>query len=55
MIAFLIFYAVFSAIVSFVILLQDNEWYFALIWAICFGFILFPIAMGNAIATINKL
>lgn len=52
---FLIFYAVFSAIVSFVILTQDNEWYIALIWSVCFGFILFPIAMGNAIAKINKL
>ena len=55
MLEFLIFYAVFSAIVSFVILIQDNEWYFALIWAVCFGFILFTIAMGNAIAKINKL
>lgn len=55
MLEFLIFYAVFSAIVSFVILLQDNEWYIALIWAVCFGFILFPIALGNAIAKINKL
>lgn len=55
MLEFLIFYAVFSAIVSFVILIQDNEWYIALIWAVCFGFILFPIALGNAIAKINKL
>lgn len=55
MIEILIFYAVFSAIVSFVILVQDNEWYFALIWAVFFGFILFPISMGNAIAKINKL
>lgn len=55
MIAFLIFYVVFSTIVSFVILIQDNEWYLALIWAICFGFIMFPIGMGNAIAKINKL
>ena len=55
MLEFFIFYAVFSAIVSFVILSQDNEWYFALIWAVCFGFILFPISMGNAIAKINKL
>jgi hypothetical protein len=55
MLVFLIFYAVFSTIVSFVILIQDNEWYFALIWAVCFGFILFPISMGNAIAKINKL
>jgi hypothetical protein len=55
MIEFLILYAVFSAIVAFVILTQDNEWYIALIWAVCFGFILFPIAMGNAIAKINKL
>ena len=52
---FFIFYAVFSAIISFVILVQDNEWYIALIWSVCFGFILFPIAMGNAIAKINKL
>ena len=51
---FFIFYAVFSTIVSFVILIQDNEWYFALIWAIGFGFILFPIAVGNAIAKINR-
>ena len=55
MIEILIFYAVFSAIIAFVILAQDNEWYIALIWAICFGFILFPISMGNAIAKINKL
>jgi hypothetical protein len=55
MLEFFIFYAVFSTIVAFVILSQDNEWYFALIWAICFGFILFPIAMGNAIAKINNL
>ena len=55
MMEFLIFYAVFSAIVSFVILKQDNEWYIALIWSVCFGFILFPIGLGNAIATINKL
>ncbi len=55
MLEFFIFYAVFSTIVSFVILTQDNEWYFALIWAVCFGFILFPISMGNAIAKINKL
>lgn len=55
MIAFLIFYAVFSTIVSFVILIQDNEWYIALIWSVCCGFTLFPIAMGNAIAKINKL
>lgn len=50
-----IFYVVFSTIISFVILTNDNEWYLALIWAICFGFILFPIALGNAIAKINKL
>jgi hypothetical protein len=55
MLEFFIFYIVFSTIVSFVILVQGTEWYFALIWAICFGFILFPIAMGNAIAKINKL
>ena len=55
MMGFFIFYAVFSTIVSFVILTQDNEWYFALIWSIGFGFILFPISMGNAIAKINKL
>ena len=55
MFEFLIFYAVFSTIISFVILLHDSEWYFALIWAVCFGFILFPISMGNAIAKINKL
>ena len=54
MMGFFIFYAVFSTIVSFVILAQDNEWYFALIWAIVFGFILFPIGLGNAIAKINK-
>jgi hypothetical protein len=55
MIEILIFYAVFSTIVSFVILTNDTEWHFALIWAICCGFILFPILMGNAIAKINKL
>jgi hypothetical protein len=55
MIEFFIFYAVFSAIIAFVILVQDNEWYFALIWSVGFGFILFPIALGNAIAKINKL
>jgi hypothetical protein len=55
MIEILIFYAVFSAIVSFVILSQDSEWYFALIWAVCFGFSIFPIALGNAITKINKL
>lgn len=52
---FFIFYVVFSIIVSFAILEKDNEWYFALIWAVCFGFILFPISMGNAIEKINKL
>ena len=50
-----IFYVVFSTIISFVILTNDNKWYLALIWAICFGFIIFPIALGNAIAKINKL
>lgn len=55
MIEFFIFYVVFSTIISFVILSKDNEWYIALIWAIGFGFILFPISMGNAIAKINKL
>ena len=50
-----IFYVVFSTIISFVILTNDNEWYLALIWAICFGFIIFPNALGNAIAKINKL
>ena len=55
MMGFFIFYVVFSTIVSFVILIQDNEWYFALIWAVCFGFILFPIGLGNTIAKINKL
>ena len=52
---FFIFYVVFSAIISFVILVQDEEWYIAFIWAIGFGIILFPISMGNAIAKINKL
>ena len=51
---FFIFYIVFSAIISFVILEKDNEWYIALIWAIGFGTIIFPIAIGNAIAKINK-
>lgn len=51
----LIFYVVFSTIVSFVILTNDNKWYSVLILSVCFGFILFPIAMGNAIAKINKL
>lgn len=55
MIAFLIFYVVFSTIVSFVMFTNDTKWWFAFIWAVCFGFILFPIGLGNAIAKINKL
>lgn len=51
----LIFYVVFSTIVSFVILTNDTTWWRALILAMCLGFILFPIAMGNAIAKVNKL
>ena len=55
MIEFFIFYAVFSTIVSYVMLANDTEWWFALIWSVGFGFILFPIVLGNAIAKINKL
>ena len=56
MMEILIFYVVFSTIVSFVILTNDtNKWWVALILSVCFGFILFPIAMGNAIAKINKI
>ena len=49
----LIFYVAFSTIVSFVILVKDNKWHFALILSI-FGFILFPIAVGIAISEINN-
>ena len=55
MIEFLIFYVAFSTIVSFYILIRNMDWYFALPLAICFGFILFPIALGNAISKINNL
>jgi uncharacterized membrane protein len=49
----LIFYVAFSTIVSFVILVKENKWHFALILSL-FGFILFPIAIGVAISEINN-
>jgi uncharacterized membrane protein len=50
---FLIFYVAFSTIVSFVILVKENKWHFALILSL-FCFILFPIAIGVAISEINN-
>lgn len=50
----LILYLIFSAIVSIVILWDRQDYWFAIFYGIVFGFILFPIALGNAIKNINN-
>lgn len=50
---FLIFYFVFSAVVSITILWEDNTLFWAIFFGALFGFILFPIGLGNAIYNIN--
>lgn len=50
---FLAFYFVFSAVVSITILWEDNTPFWAIFYGAIFGFILFPIGLGNAIKNIN--
>ena len=50
---FLIFYFVFSAVVGITILWKDNGVFWSILWGALFGFILFPIGLGNAIYNIN--
>lgn len=53
MVGFLIFYWIFSAIVTAMIMKSDDcSWFWAIVGGVVIGSIFFPIALGRAIANL---